>query len=69
MHLVSLHEQDVTVAGRTFHFARDEFLVTEHSHKYSPAEFHEMASQAGFFPTEAWTDPRGWFSVQLCTRR
>jgi L-histidine N-alpha-methyltransferase len=69
MHLVSLREQDVTVAGEQFHFARDEFLVTEYSHKYAPAEFHEMAAQAGFVPTGSWTDPRGWFSVQLCDRR
>jgi len=68
MHLVSRCGQDVRVGGRLFHFKRDEFLVTEHSHKYSEPEFRTMATTAGFLPTCVWTDPKKWFSVFFCTR-
>ena len=69
MHLVSRCEQIVQLGGKSFHFACDEFLVTEHSHKYSQMEFQEMARRAGLLPTDSWTDPKSWFSVNFCVRR
>jgi dimethylhistidine N-methyltransferase len=69
MHLVSLREQSVSVGGRTFSFRPDEFIVTEHSHKYSPRQFGAMAERAGFRVVDAWTDADRWFSVQYCVRR
>ena len=68
MHLVSQRDHEVRIGGRTFHFERDEFLVTEHPHKYSEPEFRKMARRAGFLPARAWTDPRRWFSLFFCTR-
>jgi L-histidine N-alpha-methyltransferase len=69
MHLVSQRRQTVHVGGREFGFEPDEFIVTEHSHKYSPLQFSAMAKRAGFRVTESWTDPNRWFSVQFCLRR
>ena len=69
MHLVSLRDQDVRVGGKQFHFACDEWLVTEHSHKYSASEFRAMARRAGFMPMDAWTDANDWFSLQFCVRQ
>lgn len=67
MHLVSLVEQRVQVADRTFTFRCDESIHTESSYKYSIASFQRLAEQAGFAPEAVWTDPRGLFSVH-CLR-
>ncbi len=65
MHLVSLAEQDVRVAGERFHFALGEALHTEHSYKYRRDEFAALAERAG------WRLACGWehdgFAVQLYT--
>jgi dimethylhistidine N-methyltransferase len=63
MHLVSLAEQDVKVAGQCFHFALGETLHTEHSYKFRRDEFSALAKTAG------WPLKAGWehdgFAVQL----
>lgn len=64
MRLVSTRAQDVHLAGRRFHFAPGEVLVTEYSHKYSPEAFRELAQDNGFRVARTWTDPQGLFSVQ-----
>jgi len=69
MRLVSTHQQRVSVGGRTFELAAGEFIVTEHSHKYTLEGFRKMAMLAGFQVDKVWTDSAGYFSVQLCTRR
>jgi L-histidine Nalpha-methyltransferase len=68
MHLVSECEQVVRLGGRSFRFARGEALLTEHSHKYTLAQFGEMARRAGFVVDAVWTDPAQLFSVQYCLR-
>ena len=68
MHLVSLAEQTVSVAGECFHFRRDDHIITEYSYKYTPAALHNLARGAGFVPTAGWSDRRSWFSVQLLHR-
>lgn len=65
MHLVSLADQVVTVAGETVAFARGEHIHTENSHKYSLEDFAALASQAGFRVAHVWTDPDNLFSVQM----
>jgi L-histidine N-alpha-methyltransferase len=65
IHLRSLVDQDVTVAGRRFHFAKDERLHVEDSWKYSLEDFRDLASEAGFSPTACWVDDRELFSVHL----
>lgn len=63
MHLVSLHDQDVSVAGEPFHFAQGETLHTEHSYKFGCAEFATLAARAGWQLTRTWE--HDGFAVQL----
>ena len=46
-------------------FQRGEHIITEHSHKYSPASFSQLLDEAGFTPRQVWTDPQHWFGVFL----
>ena len=63
MHLASLAQQQVEVAGQTFTFALGETLHTENSYKYRSDEFIAVAAGAG------WEFARQWhhhgFAVQL----
>ena len=63
MHLVSLTEQDVSVAGERFHFALGETLHTEHSYKFRCDEFAGLARTAGWQLAGEWT--HDGFAVQL----
>ena len=63
MHLVSLMEQDVTVAGECFHFALGETLHTEHSYKFRCDEFSALARTAGWQRAGEWV--HHGFAVQL----
>ena len=63
MHLLSLCDQDVSVAGRQFHFGEGESIHTENSYKFSIEEFREMCSKSGFDSLDVWTDPDYLFSV------
>ena len=64
MRLVSLQKQRVRVAGESFDLNKGEYIVTEHSHKYSLDQFESMANKAGFEVQEVWTDEKKLFSVQ-----
>jgi dimethylhistidine N-methyltransferase len=64
MRLISRIAQRVRVADHWFHFAADEYIVTEHSHKYTVDGFAALAGGAGFRLAQAWTDPERLFSVQ-----
>ena len=63
MHLVSLAEQDVSVAGGRFHFALGETLHTEHSYKFRRDEFSALAKTAGWQLKAEWE--HDGFAVQL----
>ena len=63
MHLASLTEQHVNVAGHTFMFAPGETLHTENSYKYRCDEFKAVAATAGWRLTQEW-EYEG-FAVQL----
>ena len=65
MWLDSLREQDVTLAGEVFHFAKGESMRTEYSHKYDLDTFARNAARAGLALRQAWTDARGLFAVAL----
>jgi dimethylhistidine N-methyltransferase len=65
MELVSRRDQAVRLAGETWHFAAGEPLVTEHSHKYTPAAFDALAEGVGWRRRQAWSDPRGDLSLRL----
>jgi dimethylhistidine N-methyltransferase len=63
MHLRSLREQQVSVAGQTCHFREGETIHTENSCKYSVGEFQQLARDAGFTTEHCWTDAEQLFSV------
>ncbi len=63
MHLVSLKDQVVRVAGTEFRFREGEAIHTENSYKYSIPEFQDMARAAGFVPVQVWTDENDLFSI------
>jgi len=64
MRLVATSDQDVEVDGETIQVDEGEYIVTEHSHKFSREAFAEMAARAGFRVEEIWSDSRDLFSVQ-----
>lgn len=64
MRLVSLQKQRVRVAGESFNLDRGEYIITEHSHKYSLDQFESMTNAAGFEVQDVWTDEEKLFSVQ-----
>lgn len=68
MRLVSLGQQEVSVAGKTFAFSAGEYIVTEHSNKYTLHEFSVLANSVGFEVEKVWCDPAELFSVQFCVR-
>lgn len=63
MHLESLRDQHVTIAGHRIAFAERETICTEHSHKYTLDGFARLAATAGFTIQTHWTDPREWFAL------
>ena len=63
--LVSLRDQTVTIAGRTFDFAEGERVHVEDSWKYSLSGFVALARSAAFEPVAVWTDDMDLFSVHL----
>lgn len=65
MHLVSLRDQTVRVAGRPIRFARGETIHTENSYKYTETGFAYLAESAGWHVSTYWTDPERLFSIHL----
>ena len=63
MHLESLKDQAVTVAGRAFEFHAGETIHTENSYKYTVESFRALAESAGWRPVACWTDKNDWFAV------
>ena len=67
IHLRSLADQTVAIAGHAFDFAAGEKIHTEHSYKYAVGEFQALARRAGFEPAAVFTDPGQLFSVHYLT--
>jgi len=65
MHLKSLRQQSVRLAGREIRFAAGESIHTENSYKYSVAGFRELAEHSGWQVSRAWFDEHELFSVYL----
>jgi L-histidine N-alpha-methyltransferase len=63
MHLESLKDQSVTVAGHTFEFAKGETIHTENSYKYTIDSFRALACESGWHWAAIWTDEKNYFSV------
>jgi L-histidine Nalpha-methyltransferase len=67
MRLISTKSQSVSIGDATFDFAKNEYIHTENSHKYSIADFREICEMAGFAPIASWTDSNSLFSVHYLT--
>jgi dimethylhistidine N-methyltransferase len=65
MHLVSRCAQTVDIGRDRFAFRKDEAIHTENSHKYTIAQFQDLAREAGYTPQNVWTDGDKLFSVHL----
>lgn len=63
MHLVSLQQQNVTIDGHVFRFAKGQSILTEYSHKYTIESFQQLAEKAGFKCVKTWLDDNQLFSV------
>ncbi len=63
MHLESLYQQHVHVAGQRFEFKAGETIHTEISCKYTIDEFRRLAALARFHAEAVWTDPANLFAV------
>lgn len=65
MHLVSLRDQTVIAAGRTFRFAAAETIHTENSYKFTLERFARFANAAGWKLEQHWESPAPSFAVVL----
>ena len=65
MHLRSLLDQTVRVAGIEVSFRAKETIHTENSYKYTREGFNAMAEEAGFRARDVWTDEGKLFSVWI----
>ncbi|MDO3386293.1 L-histidine N(alpha)-methyltransferase [Gilvimarinus sp. SDUM040013] len=65
MHLRSLKEQTIKIAGHNFEFHRGESIHTENSYKYSPDEFTSLAQESGWSKQHLWLDSDELFAVYL----
>lgn len=65
MHLRSLKEQRVNIAGHSFDFGRGESIHTENSYKYKPEDFTTLARSAGWIRHRLWLDKDRLFAVYL----
>ena len=68
MHLVSLENQTVTVAGEQVEFKKGEMIHTENSYKYSVEEFEELISDQ-YILKKTWLDSDGLFSLHYFEKR
>jgi dimethylhistidine N-methyltransferase len=65
MWLISDRDQDVKVAGQTFHFAAGEGLHTENSYKFTPERFTALAERGGWSVLRSWVSPAPQFGIFL----
>lgn len=63
--IVSLEDQQASVAGQRIHFDRHEAIHVEISCKYSEADLQHLAARAGLEVSRTWTDPGRKFAVFL----
>jgi dimethylhistidine N-methyltransferase len=69
MHLESLTEQTVTLAGQQIDFQRGETIHTENSRKFTTASINTMLADSGFVTSRTLHDPAGLYAVTLARVR
>ena len=65
MHIESLRDQSVRLAGTVIDFKAGERIHTEISCKYSIGEFADLARSAGWTPEQVLTDDQSLFSLHI----
>ena len=60
-YLVSMAEQQVEVADRSFNFYKYEPVFMEVSQKYTLTQIDELAAKSGFKPVKHFFDSKKWF--------
>ena len=65
MHLESVRDQGVSVAGQAFSFRAGETLHTENSYKFSIEGFAALAAEAGWTLERTWSSEQPAFAVVL----
>lgn len=72
MHLVAIADQAVTLPSQSqvipevqLRLRAGDFIVTEHSYKYTLEGFRALAEESGWETVGTWTDPRRWFAVRF----
>jgi dimethylhistidine N-methyltransferase len=63
MHLEAREALAVRWPGAERRFAAGERIHTENSYKYTPDDFAELLTTAGFRVRQRWLDPRQWFAL------
>ena len=66
--LVSQQDQEFSLGRESFSIGKDEAILTEYSHKYTPEGFAAMGEAAGFHVERVWMDADRLFSVQYLVR-
>ena len=66
--LVSRWPQDVHLDGHTFHFAADEPIRVEYSHKYTDDSFEALLLQAGLQVSQRWDAESPPTACACCAR-
>jgi L-histidine Nalpha-methyltransferase len=67
-YLFSLTEQKVEIDGIEIHFAENEYIFMETSHKYTVEQINEMASKSGFKLVTHLFDSKSWFTDAVWQR-
>lgn len=67
--LVSRWPQDVHLDGHTFHFAADEPIRVEYSHKYTDDSFEALLLQAGLQVSQRWDAESPAYGLRLLRAR
>lgn len=63
IHLISLADQEVTIAGQGYFFPKASKIHTENSYKFTVEEFQALAAKAGFKAHKLWLDKNQLFSI------
>lgn len=67
MHLRSIGDQTIAIAGHRFTIRDGETIHTENSYKYSIDDFRRLVNGTGFHTERVWTDSESLFSVYYLT--
>jgi L-histidine Nalpha-methyltransferase len=67
MHLLSLYDQSVRIDDIEFHFAENESIHTENSHKFTGLQLRQLVESGGFDFENMWTDELQLFAVLFAT--